>query len=597
MKLHTHNVIITLHIHAEGKVIDMKKNALPVLIIIGLIAVVLVFIGVSALIEKYTPSDERQDLTAYYHITEDSQVAITLDNTILGEYATLVNGQVYLDFNFVYENINSRFYWDSNENILLYTTASDVISANAEATSYNVGKSSTEFGKAVVKATADSALIHLDFVKQYSNITYEFFESPNRIVITSQWKEIQVTDSKNDTVVRVENNIKSPILCDITKGTSLTVLDTMDGWTEVCTSDGITGYIETKNLTKATAKTLVSEFPEEAFKHIKKDKPINLLWHQVGSANASKNAIASVLSKSKGVNVISPTWFKVADNDGNIKSIASSDYVKYCHDHNVEVWGLISDFEIDGVDIQYVLTHTSTRHNLVNQLVAKAIEYNLDGINIDFEAPDNSVTGDAYIQFLRELSIKLHALEISLSTDVPAYDSNNNIVYQYGNQADFVDYIIIMGYDQHYGQKSGEGSVASLSWAKDAVINTLETGVPADQLVLGIPFYTKLWILTPKSEENSAEVTYVIAFENIGMDTAKKWMNNNVDEPEWLEDCGQFYGEVTKNDTIYKMWLEDTVSLEKRLQLIKEQSLAGAAFWKSGFDCDEAWDVIIKYIN
>lgn len=575
----------------------MKKNALPVLIIVGLITIVLAFIGVSAMIEKYTPSDERQDLTEYYNITEETQVAIVLDNTVLDKYATLVNGQVYLDYNFVQDYLNARFYWDSYENILLYTTATDVISAKAEATSYSVGKSSTDFGKIVVKATAESALIHMDFVNQYSNISCAYYESPNRVVITSAWGEISTTTAKNDTVARLEDNIKSPILCDIAKGTALVVLEEVDNWVKVSTSDGITGYIEAKNLSQTATQLLSSEKQEETFKHIKKDKPINLLWHQVSSANASKNAISSVLSESKGVNVISPTWFKVADNDGNIKSIASSDYVEYCHDHGVEVWGLVSDFEVDGVDIGYILTHTSSRQNLVNQLVAKAVEFNLDGINIDFEALDNSIAGEAYMQFLRELSIKLHALEISLSTDVPTYTSTNNAVYNYGEQAYFVDYIIIMGYDEHYGQESGEGSVASLSWTQNALEKTLALGVPADQIVLGMPFYTKLWILTPKIEENSAEVTYVIGFENVGMDSAKKWMNNNISQPEWLEDCGQYYGVCEKDDVIYKMWLEDTTSLEKRLQQMKEYSLAGAAFWKSGLECDEAWDVIIKYIN
>lgn len=582
--------------HIEGKVTDMKKNTLPVLIIVGLIAIVLVFIGVSALIEKYTPTKERQDLTEYYNITEEAQAAIILDNNILEEYGYLVDGQLYLDYGFVYEYLNSRFYWDSNENILLYTTSSDVISAKAEATTYNIGKSSTDFGKVIVKATAESALIHIDFVKQYSNIAVELYETPNRLVITSQWTDISVANAKDDVAVRTKGGIKSPILCDITKGTTLTVLEELDNWTKVCTADGIVGYVESKNLSSTTTQTLVSEFTEETFKHIKKEKSINLLWHQVGSANASKNAIASVLTESKGVNVISPTWFKIADNEGNIKSVASSDYVTYCHDHGVEVWGLVSNFEVEGVDTTYVLTHTSTRQNLVNQLVAKAVEFNLDGINVDFESMNGPEVKDAYIQFLRELSLKLHALGISLSTDVPVPAAYNDF-YSYGEQSYFVDYVIIMGYDQHYSQASGAGSVASLEWTKEAVENMLEEGVPSDQIVLGMPFYTKLWKLTPKEEENSTEITYVIAFENVGMDTAKKWMNNNVTNPEWLEDCGQYYGEISKNGVLYKMWLEDTTSLEKRLQQMKEYSLAGAAFWKSGLECDEAWDIIIKYIN
>lgn len=573
----------------------MKKNALPVLIIGGLITLVLIFMGVSAIIEKHTPTDERKNLSEYYNITEESQVAIILDNKLLNAYGTLVNGEIYLDFDFVYDYLNSRFYWDANENILLYTTSTDIISAPAESTSYMVGKSSTDFGKPVVKATAESALIHLDFVSTFINIAYEYYEAPTRVVITSQWGDITVADVKNDTEVRVNGDIKSPILSDVAKGTSLVILEEEENWIKVCTSDGIIGYVESKNLSKASAKTLVSDKPEETFHHIKKNKPINLLWHQVASSSANSN-IATVLSNSKGVNVVSPTWFKIKDNEGNISSIATTDYVDYCHNHEVEVWGLVSNFEVDGIDTTYILTHTSTRQNLVNQLIAKALQYNLDGINVDFESMNGPEIGDAYIQFLRELSIKCENNDIILSTDV-AVPAAYNDFYSYGEQSVFVDYVIIMGYDEHYSQASGEGSVASLSWTEEAVSNMLEEGVPADQIVLGIPFYTKLWSLTPRSEENSAEVTYVIGFQNLGMSSAKKWMNNNVDEPVWLEECGQYYGEVNQDGVIYKMWLEDTTSLEKRLQMLKSFNLAGAAFWKSGLEATEAWDVIIKYIN
>lgn len=574
----------------------MKKNVLPVLIIVGLIIIVLGFIGVSAVIDSLTPSEERANLTEYYQITEESQVAITLDDKILDTYATIINNEVYLDFKFVYKNLNSRFYWDSNENILLYTTASNIISAEAEATNYMTGKSSTDFGKIIVKATADSALIHLDFVNLFSNIEATYYDSPSRVVITKTWGDKSVATAKNDTQVRLKNHIKSPILSDLTTGTIVTVLDTAGDWYQVATADGLLGYVEAKSLSGVSTKTIASSKPVEEFHHIKSDKPINLLWHQTMNSSANSK-ISSILSSSKGVNVVSPTWFRLSDNNGNIASIATKDYVDYCHSQNVEVWGLVTNMDTkDVANVNEVLTHTSTRQNLVNQLVAKALQYNLDGINVDLEEMNGPKVGDAYIQFLRELSIKCENNDLVLSVDV-AVPAPYNDFYSYGEQAYFVDYVIVMAYDQHYGQKSGAGSVASLDWTKEAVETLLAENVPADQIVLGMPFYTKLWSLTPKVEENGAEVTYVIGFENLGMSSAQKWMNNNVEEPTWLEDCGQYYGEVTKKGVIYKMWLEDATSLEKRLQLMKSYNLAGAAFWKSGLETSTVWDLIIKYIN
>lgn len=574
-----------------------KKQVLPVLIIVGLIILVLLFIVGSKLIEKYTPTKEHKELTEYYGITEDSQVAITLNNTVLENYGTMIDGHVYLDYEFVHDILNSRFYWDANENILLYTTANDVISAKAEETSYSIGKSSTDYGRPIVKATAESAWVDLDFVKTYSDFTYSYYDSPSRIVITNEWKEITVSTLKGNTEVRYKGGIKSPILADVKKGDVLTILEVNEKWTKVCTEDGITGYVRSNKVKNTDTKTLTSEYTAETFNHIKKDKTINFLWHPVYS-QAANSEISTILSSTKGVDVVSPSWFKLKDNNGNISSYASSDYVTYCHNHNVEVWGMVKnlDLESSDIDVNYILTHTSTRQNLVNQIVSQALQYNLDGINIDFEQLSESKIGDAYIQFLRELSIKCENNDIILSTAVYTPAAYNS-VYKYGEQTDFVDYICLMAYDQHYGQASGEGSVASLDWVEEGVANTLEEGVPADQLILGMPFYTKLWKLTPTSDDNAVDVSYIIGFENLGLTSSKKWMNNNITTPVWLEESGQYYGEVVKNGITYKMWLEDEKSIEQKLILMQEYKLAGAAFWSSDLDNTSIWDVIIKYIN
>ena len=574
-----------------------KKQVLPVLVIVGLIILVLLFIVGSKLIEKYTPTKEHKELTEYYGMTDDSQVAITLNNTVLENYGTLMDGHVYLDYKFIHDVLNSRFYWDANENILLYTTASDVISAKADATSYSIGKSSSEYGRPIVKATAESAWVDLEFVKTYSDFTYSYYESPSRIVITNEWKDITVSTLKGNTEVRFKGGIKSPILADVKKGDVLTILEVDEKWTKVCTSDGITGYVRSNKVKNTETKTLVSEYKEETFKHIKKDKTINFLWHPVYS-KAANSEISSILSNTKGVDVISPSWFKLKDNKGNISSYATSDYVTYCHNHGVEVWGMVKNLDLDSndIDVNYILTHTSTRQNLVNQIVSQALQYNLDGINIDFEQLSESKIGDAYIQFLRELSIKCENNDIILSTAVYTPAAYNS-VYKYGEQTDFVDYVCLMAYDQHWGQGSGEGSVAALDWVAEGVKNTLDEGVPADQIILGMPFYTKLWKLTPTSDDSAVETSYMIGFENLGLTSAKRWMNNNISNPVWLEDAGQYYGEVVKNGVTYKMWLEDEASIEAKLKLMQEQKLAGAAFWSSDLDNTSIWDVIIKYIN
>lgn len=574
-----------------------KKQVLPILIIVGLIILVLGFILISNLIKKYTPTKEHQDLTEYYNISEESQVAITLNHSVLENQGTMIDGHLYLDYHFVHDILNERFYWDANENILLYTTASDVISAKADETSYSTGRNSNDYGRVIVKATADSAWVDLEFVKTYSDFTYSLYESPSRLVITNEWKDITVSTLKGNTEIRVKGGIKSPILKDVKKGDVLTILEVDKKWTKVCSEDGIVGYVRSNKVKNTENKTLVSEYTPEKFNHIKVDKTINFLWHPVFSMNANKE-ISTILSTTKGVDVLSPSWFKPKDNNGNIASLASSDYVKYAHDHGVEVWGMVKNFDLDSseIDVNYILTHTSSRQNLVKQLVAQAYQYSLDGLNIDFESLKEEEIGDAYIQFLRELSIECEKFDILLSTAVHV-PATFNSVYKYSEQANFVDYICIMTYDQHWGQASGEGSVASLDWVEESVKNALAENIPAEQLILGVPFYTKLWKLTPTSEVNSSEVNYIIGFENVGLTSSKNWMNNNISNPEWIEESAQYYGEVVKNGTTYKMWLEDEASIEAKLKLMQEYKLAGAAFWSSDLDNTSIWEVIIKYIN
>lgn len=572
----------------------LSKIPLLIMLVIGLICMVLAFIKGPALLERFTPSKEHMELTNYYKITNDSQVPITFNNTVLDIYGASIDGHIYLDYNFVHDNLNSRFYWDSNEHLLLYTTASDVITVKPDSASYTIGISTNNHERNIVKINGDSAWIDIEFLKTYSDFTYTIYENPSRVVINNVWEEITTATVKKDTELRDKGGIKRPILKDISKNDVVTILETDEKWTKVCTADGISGYILSKYVKNTTQTTPVSEFVPEEFTHIKVDKPINMVWHQLYGSSSGAQAI-ELLQNSKTVNVVSPTWFRVTDNNGSISSIASHDYVNYCKQQGVRVWGLVTNVDSPNLDIVSLLTHTSSRQNLINQLVAKALEYHLDGINVDFEDISPNV-GDGYIQFIRELSIRCAKNDLILSVDVPIPAAYNDL-YHYTELGLFADYVVVMAYDEHYGQKSGEGSVASLNWTEDAIKNLLEEDVPTNQIVFGIPFYTKLWNLTPTSNEENENPSYIIGFQNLDMDTAQKWMNTNITDRIWLDDCGQYYGECTKDGKIYKMWLEDASSLEKRLQLMKKYDLAGAAFWKFGLENSSAWDVILKYFS
>lgn len=579
----------------------MKKKIIPVIAAAALILVVVLFMFLGRVIEKYTPSKERADLSEYYHIASDTEAAILFNNTLIEHKAKMINGIPYLSCETVKSLINNRFYWDARENVLRYAAPDRLVSVHTESNEYTVAKDTYSLDHVIVKADSQTAYIAIDFVKLYSDFTYEVFSSPDRVVITNAWGDYTVATAKKATELRTLGGIKSPILADIEKNAELTVLKPDETWTEVVTGDGIIGYIKTKCLNESSVKEIRSDYVPEEFTHITKNFKINMAWHQVTNTSANGN-IAAVLQETKGINVISPTWFYLNGNDGSIASLASNDYVNYCHQNGVEVWALVSNLENTEVSTTEVLTHTSKRDKLVNDIISAAIQYNLDGINLDFEAID-PVVEDSYIQFVRELSLKCANNGIVLSVDnyVP---TDYTAFYNRKEQGLFADYVIIMGYDEHYNG-SDEGSTASIGFVKTGVENTLKE-VPASQVILGMPFFTRIWCKTPKAGEtgetqgeDSADsyINYDLSSYAAGMSEVQNLISVNGAETRWLDDLGQYYAEYENSGSIYQIWVEDAASLEEKLKVMDSYGLAGGAFWKLGLERSAVWDTIIKYIN
>ena len=573
----------------------MKRKVSSVFTIAFCIMIVIVCALLFLFVRKYTPSKEHEDLKTYYDLKNQDEVAIVLNNEINPAKAKVIDGHIYLDYKFVHDDLNPRFYWDHNENILLYATTQNLISAEADQTKYLITKSSVDYGRPVVKASADSAYIDLDFVKEYSDFEYQYEKDPHRIMIHSEWGEYQTATVKKDSSVRVRGGIKSPILKTAVSKEEVEVLEQGKKWTKIATKDGMIGYIKKRMLSNVQKKERKSDAEPETYAHITKDFNICMAWHQV-TAKSVNSSISSVLASTKGVNVISPTWFYLNDNEGNLANLASLDYVNYCHNQGVEVWALVNNLENPDVNTTEILTHTSKRQNLVNQIVSMAIQYNLDGINLDFESLNGDKVGDAFIEFVRELSIKCKNNGIVLSVDnyVPmAYTS----FYNRKEQANFADYVIMMGYDEHYAG-SDAGSVASLSWVSQGIADTLKD-VPANQLILGMPFYTRVWETTTTSDEkkdSDGSKTPKVTSKIYGMKGASDLINTYGAAKEWNAECGQNYAEFKDNNATYQVWLEDSASAEARLKLIQENNLAGAAFWKLGFETSDIWDTIIKYM-
>ncbi len=579
----------------------MKKQMVPVLAVLVLIFIILVGIIAGRKIKQLLPSTQEQDLETYFGVASEDEAAIELNHNIIEEKALLVDSEVYLDFDFVHDQLNDRFYWDANENVLLYTTSSNVIKASADSSKYYIGRKKDNKPYKIVLINKDQTYIALNFVSEYTNLNYEYYNEPNRVLLKTQWGTVKNAAVKRKTQIRVEDSVKSNILREVEKGETLEKLEVLDEWTKVATKDGLIGYIQSKRLGAETEETESSDFTEDTFTHQIRDYEINMAWHQVTVPDAN-NSIANVIQNTKGLNVISPTWFYLNDNDGNIANLASTDYVNYCHSQGVEVWGLVSNLENSEVSTTEVLTHTSKRENLENQIIAAAIQYDLDGINVDFEALESAV-GESFIQFIRELSLKCDGNGIVLSVD-NYVSSEYTKFYDRQEQAVFADYVIVMAYDEHYAGSKESGSVASIGFVTKGADDILAEGVPAEQVILGMPFFTRVWSETPKDSsgddvESASEdyVPYELSSEAVGMQSAQRLMEVNGAEKTWLEDMGQYYTEYENGGVTYKIWFEDIKSIEEKLKVMDSHGFAGASFWKLGLEDSAVWNTIIKYIN
>ena len=549
----------------------MTKKRMPVLVVCLLIVLVALVGGAAYGINKLIPTREQMSLSDYYGQNADGEAALILGTEKLDQKALISGDDVYLPIDVVDGYLNQRYYWDSENKKILYATPSSLTEEKA-----------SDSAGGMVWLKDNSVYLHLDYVKKYTDIDAYINKDPDRISIQNKFSNIETVTVKKDTVIRYRGGIKSEILTKVPKNTVLRLLNEGEDWDQVATDDGYIGYIQKKKVSAVDTTTYERDFKSETYTYLTMDEPVNLVWHQTTSTDAN-SYFSDATQNMTGVNVISPTWFSIADNSGNITNIASGEYVMQAHEKGLKVWGLVDNFS-ENISTTTVLSSTSARQNLEGQLIAGALKTGLDGINVDFESLSEDV-GIHFLQFLRELSIQCHENNLVLSVDNPVPE-NFTSHYDRAEQGKVTDYVIIMGYDEHY-VGSEAGSVASLPWVEQGVKDTL-TEVPAERTILAVPFYTRLW----KTTDGGA-----LTSEAIGMDQAKKVIADNGAETYWDKTTSQNYGTYEGDGATYQIWLEDSKSIAEKVKLISKYKLAGVAEWKLGFENSGIWKTIAENLS
>lgn len=523
---------------------------------------------------KFGPSRERADLTSVYKADENETV-LYLNYEKQEAVGIYENGQTYLPMDWVSENVNSRFYWDEGEKMLVYALPEEILYAD--------GSSVGSGGQPLILEKEDGVYVSMGLVLNYTKVRIQAFDRTDakRVFIEDTFENVPMADVRGTVQVRTKKDVKSPILTECRRGDSVTVLETDEKWVKVATPDGHVGYVKNRKLKNLRSETMESDFKEPVYQNISLDEKILLAFHQVTIPEAN-GKLEELLEPSEGVNVIVPTWFTLSSNDGDYESLASRGYVDKAHEKGLQVWAMLDNFSKEcskNVQSEILLSKTATRQKLIADMMEEAENYGFDGFNLDFESLKPEAMPH-YVQFIREMSIACRERGLVLSVDnyVP---SEYTADYNRKEQGIVADYVIIMGYDEHYagGEK---GSTASIEFVEKGITDTL-LEVPKEKIINAVPFYTRLWTEEDGKTTSSA----------LGIYKAKEWIDENDVELSWQEDLGQYYGEHKESETATEyLWMEEEKSLGLKMDLIRKYDLAGTAGWKLGLESPEIWDVI-----
>lgn len=550
--------------------IQEKRRRSPVMIV-SILVLLLAVTGLGVYFAgKYIPTKEHMNLTEYYGQPAEGEMVVVLGTDIMEDRALKSGKQIYLPQDMVSTYLNQRYYWDSENQQILYATPSSIEKFPASGS-----------GDGDVWLKDDKVYLSLSLIQKYTDMDLYEYENPARIVIQHEFSGVNVASVKKNTSIRYHGGIKSPILTDVSKGDTLIYMQALEDWVQVATMDGYIGYVQKKVLSDMTTADFERNFEKEDYTYLTMDDKVNMTWHQITNTDANAY-LGDATANMSGVNVISPTWFYIQDTSGNLGDLSSADYVEQAHQKGLKVWGLVDNFTAE-ISTTETLSKLSSRQNIIQHLIQTAVNIGMDGINVDFETLSEDA-GPHFLEFLRELSIECHKNNLVLSVDNPVPE-NFTSHYDRREQGLVVDYIVIMGYDEHYAG-SEAGSVASLPWVEQGVQDTLAE-VPAQRTILAVPFYTRLWKIAGGAQTSEA----------IGMSATQKILTENQVTPVWDGSVGQNYAEYEKDNATYKIWIEDAQSLAEKVKLIPKYDLAGVAQWRLGFESNDIWSTISENLQ
>lgn len=550
------------------------------IVIVAAFVILIVVMAAMFMIVRYTPTKEKMNGYVFFNLDKSTdKTMVIIDGKQYSDTGVVTDGIHYLPQEFVADNINAGFYYDKESQAVLYSDSAYMYTYMSGENVYtdDTGKTYNTDYPVVIDINGE-CFIAWEYIAEHTDCEYAYGSEPERINISIERENKQCVTVKKKSAVRYRGGIKSPVLEYVQKGDRLVYEDDLDDWIKVTTATGYTGYIK-KTEVSDTFEYIREEKNYETHNYNMKDDKVTLAWFQV-SGVAGNSGIDNNIATASGVNVLAPTWYSVTDSSGSMSCYASAGLVNKMHQRGTDVWALVSDFDTN-VDFAALYSSKKARTNMVNTLINDAEKYGFDGINLDFENIKSAYAKD-YLQFVRELSIACERKGLVLSTDNYKPEAYNRC-YNLKEQSRFVDYVIVMAYDEHYAGTDA-GSVASLPFVKEAVEDTVQL-VGKEHVIAGIPFYTRIWTTTDGNTTSRA----------VGMQAAVDQLNSDGQVALWNDDCGQYVASYTVGNSTRQIWFEEEKSIEVKMQVIQENNVAGVAGWKLGLEKSSVWSVISKY--
>ncbi len=536
--------------------------------------------------------------------SDDEIPEVVLNDTPFKESDyVLPGGALYVRYEAVKEYIDPSIFYDSEDSRVVVTTADKVIDMDTKLLTININYQDVLIDTPLYIHN-EEPYVSMDFLSPIYDFKIEYL--PSGIVVLDDFNKAVLSGSVNKSkslipdiflmadayfnegvFLREEPVHSSLRIKELKEGDKFSIYSETDGWYKIRTNEGILGYINKNNTTLEGISENVREekFFSPPWRPV--GEKINLTWDPMYFTRQDMSEYSTI----PGLNVISPTWFHIADAEGNITNYGSKAYVDWAHSEGLQIWALFSNnFDPDMTSV--ILRNFELRKKVITQIMVLSELLEIDGINIDFE--DVHYDDQEYLtQFVREITPMLRELGLTVSMDVTirSLSPNWSMVYDRPELAKVLDYMAVMTYDEHWASSPVSGSVASLPWVRTGLERILEQ-IPPHKLLLGVPFYSRVW------EEETLESGEIrVRSSAHSMNGIKAIIEENRAEIVFDETTGQNYAEYEKDGKKYRIWIEDEISMRSRIKMVHEFNLAGVASWSRGFEEPHIWDVILEELS